>query len=89
MFQLRDNNYFVYIASPVVHCWSDLENRKMKLSDVPMWDVTRDFLVADLQYRYHLVATKNCVCNVLIVKGVQEVTYVARQVLWLHADYYE
>lgn len=62
MFQLRDNNFFVYIASPVVHCWVDLENRKLKLSDIPMWDVTRDFLMADLQYRYS--------CNLLCLFDV-------------------
>ncbi|KAH3811319.1 hypothetical protein DPMN_139906 [Dreissena polymorpha] len=51
MFLLRDSGFFVYIASPIAHCWSDLEHRKLKLSDIPAWDVTRDFLVADLEYR--------------------------------------
>jgi len=52
MFLLRDKGYYAYIASPVALCWGDLEHRKLKLSDIPMWDVTRDFLVVDLEYRY-------------------------------------
>jgi hypothetical protein len=51
MFLLRDNGFYVFIASPVAHSWADLENRKLKFADIPMWDVTRDFLVADLEYR--------------------------------------
>ncbi|KAH3811328.1 hypothetical protein DPMN_139739 [Dreissena polymorpha] len=54
MFLLRDSGFFVYIASPIAHCWSDLEHRKLKLSDIPVWDVTRDFLVADLEYRKYI-----------------------------------
>ncbi|WAR27242.1 GCYB2-like protein [Mya arenaria] len=51
MFLLRDRGFYAYMASPAAHCWADLENRKLKLSDIPMWDVTRDFLVANLEYR--------------------------------------
>ncbi|KAL4219763.1 hypothetical protein ACF0H5_020177 [Mactra antiquata] len=51
MYLLRDTNFYAYMASPVACCWYDLEHRTMKFSDIPMWDVTRDYLVADQEYR--------------------------------------
>ncbi|KAJ8310639.1 hypothetical protein KUTeg_012504 [Tegillarca granosa] len=51
MFMLRDKGFFFFIASPHARCWEDLESRKMKLADIPEWDVTRDFLLTEQAYR--------------------------------------
>ncbi|KAH3828751.1 hypothetical protein DPMN_130734 [Dreissena polymorpha] len=51
MILLRDNGFFVCIASLIAHCWSDQDQRKLKLSDINVWDVMRDFLVAYPEYR--------------------------------------
>ncbi|KAK3604651.1 hypothetical protein CHS0354_007194 [Potamilus streckersoni] len=54
MFLLRDNGYFLYVASPIVQSWPDMEKRNIKLADIPMWDVTRDFIMSDLELRVRL-----------------------------------
>lgn len=51
MYLLRDRGYYFFICSPTIRCWYDLEERDMKLADIPMWDATRDFLLTDLAYR--------------------------------------
>lgn len=51
MFMLRDKGFFFFISSPHARCWEDLESRKMKLADIPEWDVTRDFLLTEQAYR--------------------------------------
>ncbi|XP_071165575.1 guanylate cyclase soluble subunit beta-2-like [Mytilus edulis] len=51
MYLLRDRGYYFFICTPTIRCWYDLEEREMRLADIPMWDATRDFLLTDLAYR--------------------------------------
>ena len=44
--------HIIYLCSPYVRSLQDLEERQMKLADIPVHDVTRDMLWVELMVRY-------------------------------------